>query len=51
MHKPADRHEIFTAFRKENAIEAKLLVGAAFKEENENFYKIRLMMFPGQVYY
>ncbi len=51
MHKSADRHEIFTAFRKENSLEAKLLVGAAFKEENENFYKIRLMMFPGQVYY
>lgn len=51
MNKLADKHEIFSGFRKESTIEAKLLVGAAFKEENETFYKIRLMMFPGYTYY
>jgi hypothetical protein len=47
----SDKHEIFTGFRKENVIEAKLLVGAAFKDENTAYYKIRLMMFPGYTYY
>lgn len=47
----SEKYEIFTGFRKENTIEAKLLVGAAFKEENLSYYKIRLMMFPGYTYY
>jgi hypothetical protein len=47
----SDKHEIFTGFRKDTNIEAKLLVGAAFKDENTNYYKIRLMMFPGFTYY
>ena len=47
----SEKHEIFTGFRKENAIEAKLLVGAAFKDEGTSYYKIRLMMFPGYTYY
>lgn len=51
MNQIADRHEIFTGFRKENNIEARLLVGAAFKEQDVHYYKIRLMMFPGYTYY
>jgi len=51
MNKPADKHEIYTGFRKDNSLDSKLLVGAAFKEENATYYKIRLMMFPGQTYY
>lgn len=51
MIKQSEKHEIFTGFRKENVIEAKLLVGAAFKDEGVNYYKIRLMMFPGYTYY
>lgn len=47
----SDRHEVFTGFRKENQIEAKLTVGAAFKNESEKFYKLKLMMFPGFTYY
>lgn len=47
----SEKYEIFTGFRKENTIEAKLLVGAAFKEQNQPYYKIRLMMFPGYTYY
>ena len=47
----AEKYEIFTGFRKVNSIEAKLLVGAAFKEEDLSYYKIRLMMFPGNTYY
>ncbi len=47
----SDKHEIFTGFRKDTNIEAKLLVGAAFKDENTPYYKIRLMMFPGFTYY
>lgn len=47
----SEKHEIFTGFRKENVIEAKLLVGAAFKDDGANYYKIRLMMFPGYTYY
>ena len=47
----AEKHEIFTGFRKANLIDAKLLVGAAFKEVNQAYYKIRLMMFPGYTYY
>lgn len=47
----AEKHEIFAGFRKENKIDAKLLVGAAFKELNETYYKIKLMMFPGHTYY
>lgn len=46
-----EKHEIFVGFRKGNTIDAKLLVGAAFKDENVSYYKIRLMMFPGQTYY
>lgn len=47
----AEKYDIYTGFRKENTIEAKLPVGAAFKEENVSYYKIRLMMFPGYTYY
>ena len=47
----AEKHEIFTGFRKVNSIEAKLLVGAAFTEEDLSYYRIRLMMFPGYTYY
>ena len=36
----SDKHEIFTGFRKENAIEAKLLVGAAFKDEGTVITKL-----------
>lgn len=46
-----DRYEILTGFRKETTIEGKLQVGAAFKEQDEAYYKIRLMMFPGMTYY
>ena len=51
MNTQADKHEIFTGFKKEGTIEAKLLVGAAFKDEGTAYYKIRLMMFPGYTYY
>ena len=51
MIKQSEKHEIFTGFRKDNVIEAKLLVGAAFKDDGVNYYKIRLMMFPGYTYY
>ncbi len=47
----AEKYDVYTGFRKENTIEARLPVGAAFKEENANYYKIRLMMFPGYTYY
>lgn len=47
----SEKHEIFTGFRKDSVIEAKLLVGAAFKDDDVNYYKIRLMMFPGYTYY
>ena len=47
----SEKHEIFTGFRKDNVIEAKLLVGVAFKDDGINYYKIRLMMFPGYTYY
>ena len=51
MIKQSEKHEIYTGFRKDNVIEAKLLVGAAFKDDGVNYYKIRLMMFPGYTYY
>lgn len=51
MHMQADKHEIFAGFKKEGSIEAKLLVGAAFKDNGTTYYKIRLMMFPGYTYY
>lgn len=51
MHTQADKHEIFAGFKKEGNIEAKLLVGAAFKDNGDTYYKIRLMMFPGYTYY
>lgn len=51
MINQADKHEIFTGFKKEGVIEAKLLVGAAFKDDGLSYYKIRLMMFPGYTYY
>lgn len=47
----SEKHELYTGFRKENNLEAKLLVGAAFKDQDTFYYKIRLMMFPGQTYY
>jgi hypothetical protein len=46
-----EKYELFTGFRKESNIEAKLLVGSAFKDQGTFYYKIRLMMFPGQTYY
>lgn len=46
-----NKHEIFAGFKKEGNIEAKLLVGAAFKDDGITYYKIRLMMFPGYTYY
>jgi hypothetical protein len=51
MKQVSEKHEIFSGFRKEATIEAKLLVGAAFKDENVSYYKIRLMMFSGYTYY
>ena len=51
MKQTSEKHEIFSGFRKESNIEAKLLVGAAFKDEGLSYYKIRLMMFPGYTYY
>ena len=45
INKQAEKFEIYTGFRRENTIEAKLLVGAAFKEASDFYYKIRLMMF------
>ncbi len=51
MNLPSEKFEIFVGFRKENAIDAKLLVGAAFKDSGNSYYKIRLMMFPGYTYY
>ncbi len=51
MKPVSEKHEIFSGFRKEATIEAKLLVGAAFKDEGLSYYKIRLMMFPGYTYY
>ena len=51
MKQTSDKHEIFVGFKKENIIEAKLLVGAAFKDTGTTYYKIRLMMFPGYTYY
>ena len=51
MNNQSEKHEMYTGFRKDNAIEAKLLVGAAFKDDGVNYYKIRLMMFPGYTYY
>lgn len=51
MNNRSDKHEIFAGFKKESTIEAKLLVGAAFKDEGVSSYKIRLMMFPGYTYY
>jgi hypothetical protein len=51
MKQVSEKHEIFSGFRKEATVEAKLLVGAAFKDENVTYYKIRLMMFPGYTYY
>lgn len=51
MNIQSDKHEIFTGFKKEGNIEAKLLVGAAFKDNGVAHYKVRLMMFPGYTYY
>jgi hypothetical protein len=51
MNQKDDRHEVFAGFRKEGAVENRLLIGAAFKNSDEPYYKIRLMMFPGNIYY
>lgn len=51
MTNQSDKHEIFAGFKKEGSIDAKLLVGAAFKDNGTTYYKIRLMMFPGYTYY
>ncbi len=51
MNTQSDKHEIFAGFKKEGTIDAKLLVGAAFKDDGLAYYKIRLMMFPGYTYY
>lgn len=46
-----DRHQIYTGFKKENNLDAKIQVGAAFKDENASYYTLTLMMFPGTRYY
>ncbi len=46
-----DKYEIFAGFKKDNDIESKIQVGTAFKNNDENYYKIKLMMFPTQTYY
>ncbi len=45
------KFEIYTGFRKDQELQAKLCVGSSFKNDNESYYKIRLMMFPQNVYY
>ena len=46
-----DKFEIYAGFKKDNDLEAKVQVGTAFKNNDENYYKIKLMMFPSQTYY
>ncbi len=46
-----DRYQIYTGFKKENSLDAKLQVGAAFKDQSANHYALTLMMFPGTKYY
>jgi hypothetical protein len=45
------KYEIFTGFKKDGNLEAKLPAGAAFLDEGLNYYKIRLMIFPQTTYY
>lgn len=45
------KYEIFTGFRKDQELQSKLCVGSSFKNDNEVYYKIRLMLFPQNVYY
>lgn len=46
-----DKFEIYAGFKKDNDLETKVQVGTAFKNDDENYYKIKLMMFPNQTYY
>jgi hypothetical protein len=45
------KYEIFTGFKKDGNLEARLPAGAAFLDDGLNYYKIRLMIFPQTVYY
>jgi hypothetical protein len=45
------KFEIFTGFKKNGSLEARLSAGAAFLDEGANYYKIRLMIFPQTIYY
>lgn len=45
------KYEIFTGFKKDGNLEAKLPAGAAFLDDGLSYYKIRLMIFPQTIYY
>lgn len=51
MNSKSEKYELYTGFRKDTNIEARLLIGSAFKDPGTFYYKIKLMMFPGQSYY
>ncbi len=45
------KHEIVIGYRNQGKLEKPLLTGHAFLNTGDDFYTVKLMMFPGQTYY
>jgi hypothetical protein len=45
------KHEIVLGRKQEGTLVNQLAAGQAFLNEGDNFYTVKLMMFPGQTYY
>jgi len=51
MNNTEIRYELFTGFKKDDSLSNLHIAGAAFYEEDHKYYRLKLMMFPGQTYY
>lgn len=51
MNLQSTKHEIVIGRKQDGALFNVLTAGHAFLREGDNFYTIKLMMFPGQTYY
>ncbi len=51
METSCTKHEIVIGKRNQGTLEKPLLTGHAFLNAGDEFYTVKLMMFPGQTYY
>ncbi len=51
MDRSTIKHEILIGRKQDGELTKTLVAGQAFLNEGDNFYTVKLMMFPGQTYY